>query len=324
MLRHLFFGLEIALAWFCMLSLCAAVCFVALRPFARRWLRKESAVLVPLALRLLPAGVSMGGVIGLAIPAFAWLEPVGTAAAGERLGTAGLSLALGGAALLVASNSRGLRAVFRTRRAVRALAADATRAEHAAFHVPLVVTDSPAPVMVLDGIVRPRLFVSRSVMDALTQEELDRAVAHELVHHRARDNAKRRLLAFAPDLVAKTALARELEAQWQHAAELKADAGASGGSEAHAVALASALVKVARLSVGRPPLHLDRAALHDGRPVAERVRRLLGRQASARPVAWRARAVAVLAAALALSIAATAPATLVTVQRITEFLVRLP
>jgi Zn-dependent protease with chaperone function len=324
MVRYLLFGLEIALAWFCVLSVAGAVSFVAVRPLAGRWVERDDAPMLVLALRLLPAAGSLVGVIGLVMPAFGWLEPIGAAAAGERLGMAGASLACGGAALILLSLGRGVRAVMRTRRALRALAAGSTEVEHASSRVPIVVSDWPAPVLVLDGIARPRLFVSRSVMEALTPEELDRAVAHELSHHRSRDNVKRRLLAFAPDLVSHTVWARELEARWRHAAELRADADASDGSHAHPVALASALVKVARLSVGQSPLPIDRAAFHDGRPVADRVRRLLAVRAGTHASKWRARAGAVAAGAALLLLGATMPSSLSAVHRLTELLVHLP
>lgn len=41
------------------------------------------------------------------------------------------------------------------------------------------------------GILRPRLLITRPVLDALTDEELRACVAHELGHSRGWDNLKR-------------------------------------------------------------------------------------------------------------------------------------
>lgn len=324
MVHYIAFALEIALAWFCVLSVAGAVWFAGARPLARRWLEGDDRPLLVLGLRLLPAVASVVGVALFVLPAFAWLEPIGAAAAGERLGLVGTSLACGGATLILVSLVRGIRAVRRTRRALRALATGATHVEHQASRVPIVLSDVAAPVLVLDGIARPRLFVSRSVMEALTAEELDRAIAHELYHHRAHDNVKRRLLAFAPDLISQTAWARELEARWQHAAELRADADAAGGGDTHPLALASALVKVARLSAGQTAIRTDRAAFHDDRPIADRVRRLLAAPAGARATGCHPRAAALALVATVMLLGATMPATWTAVHRLTEFLVHLP
>lgn len=324
MLHHVFLGLQVALAWFFALSACAALCFFAARPLMRRWLRREHGAIAPLALRVAPAGAAIGCVAGLVVPAFVWLEPIGSAANGERLGATGLALATSGATLLLASLVRGTRAVLRTRRHMRALYAVGTSPADVCATASLFVTESAAAYVVLDGLIRPRLVVSRSVAEVLTPEELDRAVAHELAHHRAHDNLKRRLLAFAPDLIAGSRQARELERDWRRCAELEADAAATQGSEAHAIALASALVKVARLAGGRPPVDLGRAAFHGGAPVAERIRTLCDRTMTRRAAG---RAPAITAAAAVTLVAGGlfhAPAVLTAVHRVTEAIVHLP
>lgn len=319
--QHLLFGIAVALAWFALLNLCAAVCFLAGARAARhRALSGASA----LALRLMPAAISGAGVALLVAPAFTWLEPVRAVGPIERFGAVGGALAVCGGALVLVAAARGLRAGARTRRAMRRLTVGATPAGVVGSGVPLLVTDSPMPVMVLDGIVRPRLYVSRSVRDALTREEFERAVAHELAHLAARDNAKRRLLAFAPDAIGSSPFGRSLVLRWQSEAELAADEAAAGENRAGAVALASALVKVARLHAGRPPLDLERAAFHDGRPIAARVHRLLSEHRSApAPSRWFA-VITVSAAALALAAAITAPSILAAVHQVTEWLVHLP
>lgn len=325
MLQHVLLALQVAFAWYFALSACTALVFVAVRPLARAWLCSRPASIGPLTLRLLPAVLATAIVVAVVLPAFAWLEPFGSAVRGERLGLTGLGLACGGAALLVISIGRGLHAVLVSRRRMRGLIATASPLPIRSGTVPMFVSESSAPCVVLDGLAKPRLFVSRSVLDCLTPAEFDRAAAHELAHHHAQDNLKRRLLAFAPDLVSGSQLARELEAAWRQAAELEADAAAARGQEADALALASALVKVARLAEGRPSVDCGRAAFHDSAPVAERIRKLC----SGTPGAARtdARTEGVLAAAtlsLFMGGLTNAPAVLTAAHRVTEWLVHLP
>lgn len=324
MVQQLLLALLVACAWYCAANLAASGLFAASAPAVRSWLARQQPAGRILALRLVPATVSIGIVVALVLPAFAWLEPYRSAAAGERLGTTGFALALGGVCVLMASICRGIHAVWMTRRQMRELYRHASGTREPRSGAKLFISDAPIACVLLDGILKPRLLVSRSVVSRLTNDEFDRAVAHELAHHRARDNAKRRLMTFAPDLVSGTSLARELEAAWKHAAELEADAAAAE-TEAEAVALASALVKVARLAEGKRCLDYGRAAFHDGTPVATRVRALCERETFdagrvGRGNMLRIAAMLALASSLALGAGAILPA----LHRVTEWMVHLP
>ena len=70
----------------------------------------------------------------------------------------------------------------------------------------------------------------------------------------ARDNLKLLMLLTMPDALAWLTTGRALTAHWRAATELEADERASGTDPRKRVALASALIKVARLSLasGRP------------------------------------------------------------------------
>jgi beta-lactamase regulating signal transducer with metallopeptidase domain len=168
--------------------------------------------------------------------------------------------------------------------ALRALRAGARRLDGVTGPVPAFAVRAPA-IVFLAGVFRPKLYVSESILEVLTGEELEAVVAHELAHHHAHDNAKRRVLAFVPDLFARTTLARGLEERWRLAAELSADAAASGCSRRAALALASALVKVARLKAGLMPSECDCAALDSGRAIADRVHRLVSPPRTLEPAA---------------------------------------
>ena len=97
------------------------------------------------------------------------------------------------------------------------------------------------------GIWRPTILVGSEARAALTPDELDLAISHEIAHRQSLDNLKRFMMHVAPDLFGWTGVARELEERWQTEAECEADASAAGGDGQRAVLLASALVKVARL-----------------------------------------------------------------------------
>jgi Zn-dependent protease with chaperone function len=140
--------------------------------------------------------------------------------------------------------------------------------------MPAFAVDTDAPVMALVGVLRPRLLITQPVLDALTDEELRAAAAHELGHQRAFDNLKRLAMRAAPDLLSLTRAARALERRWAVASEHAADRGAGDGDRARC-ALASALVKVARLTPPVTPIGEPISALVDGGDITSRVRRLL-------------------------------------------------
>src|SRR5205823_6090137 len=95
----------------------------------------------------------------------------------------------------------------------------------------------------------------RGLLEALTPEELTAGASHEIAHHRGRDNLKRLAMRGAPDLLHWTPAARALERRWAAAAEHRADATAAiVRSPAARLALASALVKIARLMPVDPPV----------------------------------------------------------------------
>jgi peptidase M48-like protein len=226
-----------------------------------------------LALRLLPAVVSLAAVAVLVIPAYVRFEPHDT---GESVSPALGALAAVATAVVLAGLARGLRAAWTT---ARLLQRWRRRAEPVALPqwpgVVFRVRDA-FPVVSVAGLWRARVYVSAQVLDALTPSELTAALAHERAHMAARDNLKRLLLRSCPDLLAWTRAGERLEREWARAAEQAADsaAAAAGG----AVDLAASIVKVARL-VPAGTRALPVSALHDGGDVAARVRALLSADA---------------------------------------------
>jgi Zn-dependent protease with chaperone function len=102
-------------------------------------------------------------------------------------------------------------------------------------------------MLALVGIVHPRLLITRSVVAALTPAELAASLAHEMEHSSSWDNLKRLLIRASPDLLAWTATARTIERRWAAASEHNADRRAAADGPAARCALASALVKIARM-----------------------------------------------------------------------------
>ena len=128
-----------------------------------------------------------------------------------------------------------------------------------------------------------RLYLSKSVVDVLTPDEHAAVLAHEAAHRRRRDNLARWIMLATPDLFAATRFGRRTSEEWAAAAERIADEEAVGDSQVAKVALASALVKVARLMPPAPRIPLPTSGLDDGNILAERVKRLLREPSHPRP-----------------------------------------
>src|SRR5262249_18325092 len=140
--------------------------------------------------------------------------------------------------------------------------------------IPTYEVPIEAPMMALVGVCRPRLVVTRGVVDALTADELRAAVAHEIGHLRAADNLKRLAIAAAPDVIGLARAGSAIETRWASAAEHAADRAAGGDSDLRC-ALSSALGKVARLTPRPTPLAEPISTLVGGGDIAWRVRSLL-------------------------------------------------
>jgi hypothetical protein len=140
--------------------------------------------------------------------------------------------------------------------------------------------------MTLVGVIRPKLLVTRPLIEALTAEELDAAIEHEAGHLSSWDNLKRLAMRATPDALSLLPANRRLEHGWALAAEHAADARAARDAGA-GLALASALVKVARMTPASTPTRprwgsrADRplgglaSPLVGGEAIASRVERLM-------------------------------------------------
>jgi Zn-dependent protease with chaperone function len=310
-LPYLLHGTTLALAWFLILNAATSL-IVAMLSGAMADRAATARPGVWLALRLAPALLSIVFTAGVFLPSYWRYEPRQFV---EGFDVTFSVLAVLGSAIGAAGAVRGLRAWVRTARRTRSWMRDAQPL--AGTNIPAFVIDGDRPMMALVGVLRPRLLVTRRVLDALTPEEWRAAVAHELGHWRALDNLKRLAMRATPDLLWATSAARSLERRWVAASEYRADR-AAGDSGLVRCALASALVKVARLAPPVSTADEPISALVDEADVTMRVQRLVDAPNGVeRP--GRARWI-VVAAALGATVIAYAPLLRV-VHVVTEVLV---
>ena len=264
-----------------------------------------------LVIRLLPAALSMVFAAGVFLPAHFLFEPN---EARETFGLVLYFLAATGGFLLIRSAARAL-GLWRLGRHLR-------RREHGAVSfAPGIVEVSGHTGVSLAGVIAPRILIGPDVVRELTSEELDVAIAHELAHRDAFDNLARWAMACAPDLLGLSGRARRIEQAWHEAAESLADWRAVSGDRVRAMHLASALIKVARLSASAPAGPIPAWSTLNHPPLLEqRVRYLLtGTQTPAPPSVFAVVAVLTIGAGLvAVGTAAGAP-----VHHLTEGLVKL-
>lgn len=250
----------------CNLLLSAAV-VLALRAGLQRHLTDADAVL---GIRFLPAMGSAILVLTVVLPAFLLYEPPH---AHDHPGPLLLASAL--FALLVMGDGarRGLKAWQATRALLHSAQPLLT---HAAAGGPEVtVINVREPLVAVVGSWRQRIVAARCVATACDPEEFRQVLAHEAAHLRARDNLKLLLLLTMPDALAWLPTGAALTERWRAATELEADERASGSDRRKRAALASALIKVARLSLasGRPRKAVRTTAPLNG--LEHRIRRLL-------------------------------------------------
>jgi hypothetical protein len=196
-----------------------------------------------LALRLLPAGGATLVVLTVVFPAFLVYEPTQEV---ERGGPLLVTLALFGLFTI----GVGVRRASRAWKAARMLlqSCDPPDMPTLIAGQPVDILDAPEPFVAVIGELRPRIVASKRVLSACSDEELSQIIAHEVAHVASRDNLKLLLLVLGPDPLAWLPTGAALEARWREAVEREADERATGTDRHRRLALASALIKVARLS----------------------------------------------------------------------------
>lgn len=247
------------------LLLCAAVglCWRA------GWLARLGRADAVLGVRLLPAAGSALLVLTIVLPAFLLHEPPH---AHDKPG----ALLLSSAALAVLVLADGVRRGWRAWRAARALMCSPQPLRvQTAGGADVSVLDVEEPLVAVVGGWRQRIVAAQCVAVACDGEEFRQVIAHEVAHRDAGDNLKWLALVAIPDVLAWMPTGKGLAAQWRAVTELEADERASGADPHKRVALASALIKVARLSLATGRAHrVSRFSAQIG-GLEQRIRRLL-------------------------------------------------
>jgi len=274
-----------------------------------------------LALRMLPLALAILAVFGFCVPSYLQFEPQ---AAAERVGWVCFAIALLCAAFWVASIARVSHAIVKLVRYSRLCEGAGRKTLVPGESSPVLVIEEEAPILALAGVVRPRIVISRSVVRALSAEQLNAALRHERAHRISRDNLKRLLILLAPDVFPFPRAFAALESAWARFAEWAADDQATEGDSWRALSLAAALVRVARMGAAPRASLLLTSLFAENDDLSSRVDRLLRTDAPEKPLR-RMRALiggATLVVVVSAGVAVLSPTTLYSVHRLLEQLVR--
>lgn len=265
----------LCLAAFFLVHLVMGLIVLAITPRAARMAERmtpRSASRWLLYLRLFPLACSLFVVAALCVPSYLWLEPEATP---EEVGFVCFGAALLGAVVCSVSTARGIRAALRSLRYADRCERFGLKTELPGNSAPVWVTEGAAGSLALTGILHPRIFISREVLSALSATQLTAALDHEGAHQISRDNLKRLLILLAPDVLPFFRGFETLERHWAKFKEWAADDRAVAGDAGRALALAGALVRVARLGNAQCASPVISLLCNDGGDLAARVDRLL-------------------------------------------------
>lgn len=196
-----------------------------------------------LALRMLPSLGASFLTLAVVLPAFLIQEPK---QADEPVGPLLVLVSAVGLAAIGVGCLRGWRAW----RATTLLLRDCGPRHRACRVVgrDVEIIDNPGFLVAVVGAWRPRIVADARVLQACSLEELREVIGHEAAHITSHDNLKLLVLLSCADMLALMPAGAALVSRWRAAVEFEADARATAQDPAKRVTLASALIKVARLS----------------------------------------------------------------------------
>ena len=213
------------------------------RPLLRKCSARTSAEIL-FVMRIGPPVIAIVAIAAFMIPSYLTYEPHSTDEfVSWKLGALATLSAVGvGLAFW-----RGLRSWLATRSLLKNWLASSTPIELEAISVPTYVLQHSFPIIAVVGAIRPRLFIATHVLEALSEEELAAAIAHEYGHLAAGDNFKRSAMRISRAALLLIPCGRSLDRAWVKASESAADEHAAQQSSLVALNLASALVRIARM-----------------------------------------------------------------------------
>jgi Zn-dependent protease with chaperone function len=227
-------------------------------------------------LKIFPACASALCVLFLVIPSYLVLEPDATA---ERISWALILLVALAFFLLASSLLQSAASWNRSRLILRDWLLRSRPVALQGVGIPAYKLKDSFPVIAVIGVIRPRLFISEQIFDALSREEFAAALQHEIGHLRARDNLKRWLARMCPAVLFFLRGSKKLNSAWHTASEESADSYAVRQGKVPPLNLASALIKVSRMMPDCNPIAVPRGAYFLGQEdlpdVARRVYALL-------------------------------------------------
>lgn len=227
------------------------------------------------ALRVSPPALALISVGLFLIPSYVGYEPYSTS---EVVSTKLALLAIVSAVGVAFALWRGFRSWFATRSLLREWLATAEEIRLDGINTSTYRIRHPFPIIAVVGTIRPRLFVAEHVLQALSEEEMKAAIAHECGHLAARDNLKRALIRACRDALVIVPWGRSVDRAWAEAAESAADEHAARQNAETALNLASALIGIARMipAGARPTMPVGAFLLGDEtQGVQARVSRLI-------------------------------------------------
>jgi Zn-dependent protease with chaperone function len=195
-------------------------------------------------IRLLPILGAFTFTLAFTLPSFLILEP---RSAQEAVGAAPTTLGICCLTLLFLGLARATLAQAKASQVLSDWLKGAHRVRTCS-KIPVFQTRKGTPLLTVAGVRAPRVLVSGAAMEVLQERELETALRHEVAHVRHLDNLKKLLMQFSP-----FPGMQPLENAWAQAAELEAD-DAAVSSMADALDLASALIKLSRISSPESPL----------------------------------------------------------------------
>jgi Zn-dependent protease with chaperone function len=272
-------GISLGLASLLTINAVASLAAVACWRFLETPLRARSAgarAEFLFLLRVSPPALALLSVTFFLVPSYLGYEPYATS---EIVSKKLAALAIISAVGVTLALWRTFRSWFATRALLQEWLSGAVQIKLHGTNIPTFRIVSSFPIIAVVGTFRPRLFIAESVLEALSHDELNAAIAHEGGHLYAHDNCKRSLLRASRDLLMIVPCGRSLDRAWAEAAECAADERAARQSAETALSLAAALVKIAKMiPVGARaavPMAAFLVGVEETRGVKARVRRLL-------------------------------------------------
>ena len=272
--------------------------------------------------RLLPVAVAAFVVAALCVPSYLWLEPDANA---ERVGIACCVSAVLGFAICVLSLVRVVRAIFISLRYRRQCEREGRATTISNEQTPALVVETEGAMLALAGVIRPRIVVSRGVLQALLPDQLDAALEHERAHQFSHDNLKRFLLLLASGTFPLARGFVAMDRAWARFTEWAADDRAAAGDSQRSLSLAEALVRIARMEAPAGKSLFVSSLIEEGRDLFVRVNRLLGLEPSTENTPRKRHTLLAgisFAVAILLLAAIMRPATLYSVHYLLEHLIR--